>query len=168
MNVSTAQPDGARRCALALHALHERDREWVLEQLGEEPALRVRALLAELVELGLPADDAFVRQALGSANDAASIDPAACAVLLGREPLGLVVAFLHGLGQAQRERVLQAMEAPRARRVRHGLEAAHARKIPPRLGAAISDAVHRQASPAPRRRSGVLATLWRRCRGEKA
>src|SRR2546427_783732 len=48
--------DGYRTAALALHALAEQDRTWVLGRLGAPERARLASLLAELQDLGLTAD----------------------------------------------------------------------------------------------------------------
>lgn len=50
-----AVPTGERRVALALHGMAAADREWMLQQLGEQRRAVIEGLLAELRELGVPA-----------------------------------------------------------------------------------------------------------------
>jgi hypothetical protein len=64
-----------RRAALLLHGLAGPDREWVLGGLRPAQAEHLRALLQDLVQLGLPADEDFVRQALAPAAAAAAAPP---------------------------------------------------------------------------------------------
>lgn len=56
--------DGLRRAALTLHGLLPADREWVLSELDAADRVALTALLAELTELGIPADRDLVRDAL--------------------------------------------------------------------------------------------------------
>lgn len=56
MNASEAAvPNGERRVALALHGMATADREWMLQQLGEQRRPVIEGLLGELRELGVPA-----------------------------------------------------------------------------------------------------------------
>ncbi len=55
-----------RRAALLLHALPERDRHWLLTQLLPARREMLRTLLLELRELGIPADQAWLRDVISS------------------------------------------------------------------------------------------------------
>ena len=57
---------GLRQAALVLHGLADADRAWMIGQLPAEQVAPVRALLAELRELGIPNDPSFAAQALAS------------------------------------------------------------------------------------------------------
>lgn len=64
-----------RRAALVLHALDAVDRQWALEQLDREHRLALEGALAELVELGIPADPTLVDAALATHDGALTADP---------------------------------------------------------------------------------------------
>ncbi|CBJ37726.1 putative flagellar motor switch protein FliG [Ralstonia solanacearum CMR15] len=64
-----ATPDtdpSTRSAALLLHALTIQDREWVLQKLGSSDRARLRPMLEELREMGIPADPAIVEHTLGA------------------------------------------------------------------------------------------------------
>ena len=110
-NAST--PAGERHAALALHGMAAVDREWMLQQLGDERRAVLEGLLVELRELGVAAE----RQLLAAGSSgAASGEPAPREVLaslpgellhrlLRDEPDALIADVLTGLGpfQAQGE-----------------------------------------------------------------
>lgn len=54
MRLSTTEPSPWRRAALSLHALHDADRDWVLASLPSMAGERLRLLLRELQDLGIP------------------------------------------------------------------------------------------------------------------
>ncbi|MGC3963595.1 MAG: hypothetical protein QM803_09790 [Rhodocyclaceae bacterium] len=54
----------SRRAALLLHAMGEFDRQWTLARLAPSDRSNMDALLAELRELGIPADKSLIRTAL--------------------------------------------------------------------------------------------------------
>lgn len=54
--------DGFRLSALALHAVADHDRAWLLERLPDVQRTQLSALLEELRETGIPADPELVRQ----------------------------------------------------------------------------------------------------------
>lgn len=58
----------ARSAALLLHALCESDRDWLLQQLRPEDSGALRGMLAELGQMGIPADCALVDGALGGVS----------------------------------------------------------------------------------------------------
>lgn len=60
---------GYRRAALTLHGLQPADREWLMAQLPEGQQAQLGAHLAELVELGIPADRALLDDAMGESMD---------------------------------------------------------------------------------------------------
>jgi hypothetical protein len=114
---------GRRRAALTLHALAASDREWLLEQLPASDSSALRGLLAELQELGIPADAEVIRSALAEA--APAVDRAnaqALAQVLAREAesfrgvlLSLLPAEQRGAVLAQWPDALQAPPAPVAK-----------------------------------------------------
>lgn len=54
MRLPVAEPSPLRRAALSLHALHDADRDWILASLPSAPGERLRILLNELQDLGIP------------------------------------------------------------------------------------------------------------------
>jgi hypothetical protein len=125
---------GPRKAALLLHAMASETRLWLLEQLPAAQADALRALLAELNELGIPADQTLLREVLAdpdlsepraeAAPDAeaqlAAIEkagPGSLWLALREEPAGLIArllalfdlqwerAFLDQLGPAKRHQV---------------------------------------------------------------
>ncbi len=127
------EPDplaGPRKAALLLHAMASETRLWLLSQLPEAQAETLRGLLAELSELGIPADETLLREVLAdpdNATAAPSTDaqlavieqagPGTLWLALRDEPAGLVArllalfdlrweqAFLDQLGPSKRHQV---------------------------------------------------------------
>jgi hypothetical protein len=62
-----------RRTALVLHGLSATDRDWLLARLPEAQVAKLRQLLCELIELGLPGDASLVRSALSAAAPTAAV-----------------------------------------------------------------------------------------------
>jgi hypothetical protein len=93
-----------RLAALTLHALAAADREWLLGRLMPAQASHLRALLAELVDLGIPPDPALIDSARRIATQASlngpnappwmNLSPTAFRKLLSEEPLQLVARAL--------------------------------------------------------------------------
>ena len=117
-----------RQSALLLHGLAKADQRWILSQLPDADRLIVAQHLAELKELGIPADPALGAQARSARAHAAAgplhaASGAAMARLLADEPLWLVrqvlalaewpwrAAFLETHNTAQRERLSGAAPA---------------------------------------------------------
>lgn len=98
---------GRRRAALTLHALTAHDREWLLAQLPADHREELRGLLAELSELGIPADGDVIRAALAEAAPASAMpDAKAYARVLSCEAEALRGVLLSLLAPAQRDAVL--------------------------------------------------------------
>ncbi len=159
----TPELDPRRRAALTLHGLSATDRQWVLGQLRPVQRAELEALLAELVELGIPSDPALVEAALQhphgtepslSMPPPAPIDssPQVLAELFRHEPdvlLGLYLDTLETSGveqvlrQLPSERVVRLRGAPaaalrQATALREALrEVVHAHTHPPAQGAAV-------------------------------
>jgi hypothetical protein len=170
VTASLDTPAGVRRCALALHALHPHDREWMLGRLDGRAAQDVRGLLAELAELGLPQDRAIVEQALARDAAAPACDPQAWASALSREPVGLVALAVRELPGHQRDAVLQHMGITRERQVKQRLqEQRRAGPHAPRLKQAIDAALREQlAAAVPPAERSLWKRAWRRWRGARA
>lgn len=133
---------GYRRAAVALHALGDTDRHWILGELPPEQRRLLHACLAEFTALGFAADVAAAAVAPADAsgflaapartpvspslNRLAMADAADMATLLRDEPPALIAllmtaqewpwasGFLAALPPAQRDRVLSAIDARRA------------------------------------------------------
>jgi len=88
---------GHQHSALLLHGLEESDRHWILAQLAEDDRRILGEHLAELKDLGIPADAGLVQEAITAHGSLApSGDPLHAAtaaqmqVLLSDEPQWLV------------------------------------------------------------------------------
>jgi hypothetical protein len=92
----------SRRAALLVHAMAERDRAWLLAQLGPQERAQLEPLLAELRTLGIPADRALLEEAIAGAKPADSREPgtatadAAAPASLRRADPGELAAILRG------------------------------------------------------------------------
>jgi hypothetical protein len=95
VNASDRSNIGHRRAALALHRLHEQDRQWLLGRLPEAERGEVLAMLAELERMSLRAETAAVEAVL-----AAEAEPYAAPV--GDDPW-------HALDRAEAGAVMQAL-----------------------------------------------------------
>ena len=134
MNEVAEVSAGRRRAALTLHALAASDREWLLEQLPPAERATLRGLLAELQELGIPADAEVIRSALAEA--APAVDTAntqALALVLSREAASFRGLLLSLLPAAQREAVLAQWP--------HELEARPLPAAPPAWTPKLQDAL---------------------------
>lgn len=103
MNDARMSQEGLRRAALSLHGLAEQDRSWVLAALRPEQRAMLQPMLAELRELGIPADAALHGTLLdGPARVLDAQDLAALAGVLREEPpkLGAILLRLGGTAQA--------------------------------------------------------------------
>ena len=67
LDVASQAQDGGRRAALAMHALREADRSWILGQLPPAQREQLEGLLAELKALAIPASPALVQEMLAAA-----------------------------------------------------------------------------------------------------
>lgn len=54
MRLPAPEPSPLRRAALSLHALHDADKDWILASLPSAAGDRLRLLLRELQDLGIP------------------------------------------------------------------------------------------------------------------
>lgn len=110
MNLQLDTSAGLRRAALALHALGEADREWLLSRLPAQSRETLDPLLVELGELGIAPDDAVIRVALSEvvADAPVATDEARalCAVLADEAP-AVQSLLLAALPASQRDAVLQ-------------------------------------------------------------
>lgn len=125
-----------RRAALLLHAMGQADRDWVLGQLPASGRERLRDLLRELAELGIPRDATLLSQvvsapaavrepsldveALPAATPSGTIaaaDPAHLAAVLRGEPVELVALLLSLREWAWRDAFLRQIGPVMARQV---------------------------------------------------
>lgn len=139
--VPAADPAGAslRKAALLLHAMAEGDRAWILSQLTDGERESIGSLLAELKELGIPADRSLLEDALGregprppategSAQGEAALDalrraaPGRLAGVLRGEPAALIAGLLRISDWPWRKDLLRALETTLRRRVQAALE----------------------------------------------
>lgn len=111
MNVPAV--NGLRQAALALHAMGEPDRAWVLAALTVEQRESLQALLAELRELGIPQDGALLQCLLDEPQPAATrpsvldqANPAELEATLQHEPVRVREVLL-AQGAAPPPRALQ-------------------------------------------------------------
>ena len=161
--MSTAE-HGPRQAALTLQAMTAADRRWMLSQLAADQRALMETLLAELAELGIPADPALLEQALrdgaapAGANGAAGepdddaeralrlADPARLAQLLQHEPDQLVARLLLAADWPWQAEMLARCEVRQRQRVvasLHQLRQAGAAPAP-KLRAALIDTVSRR------------------------
>lgn len=70
MRLVATEPSPEHRAALALHALTDMDRAWVLDALSSEQRNRLCPLLRELEELGIPRDDRLLETVAAGEPDA--------------------------------------------------------------------------------------------------
>lgn len=120
---------GVRQTALVLHGLAAVDREWMLSQVSKERVGQLRALLAELEEVGIPADAALLRGntrangvALPNALTThiavlASASAEQVHALMVEEPDGLIALVLATTAWPWKEKFLSLLDVQRARRV---------------------------------------------------
>jgi len=110
MNLHSETPAGLRRAALALHALGQADRDWLLEQLPPQPRQTLGGLLAELTELGIAPDVEVIRAALSEKPPEPSLsahEARALCLVLSEEAPAVRSLLLAALSAPEREVVLQ-------------------------------------------------------------
>jgi hypothetical protein len=153
MNDSMPDPSALRRAALALHAMSDADRAWMLDALPgrQKPALVM--LLSELEELGLPADADLVADLITPVSPAlagrmpAELDVAALAQRLQCEPPSIAAALMLEM-QEHGSRLRGAFDAAFEARLRHVLPALD--KAPAFRAAAVHAVARRvEARPTP-------------------
>jgi len=149
MNPAAELPPPLRRAALTLHALSDADRGWLLAALPGTQRAVLQPLLAELRQLGIPREDAFLAgaQEHGAPAAAAGNDQ----WLLELDDVG--VTALAGVLQAQPAQFTQALLALRPWPWRAQLLEA--------LGEQTRSAVLAATLPAPcpRLRAAILQAL---------
>jgi hypothetical protein len=160
-----------RRAALSLHALFEKDRDWILASLPAEQASALRPLLTELRELGIPADARLLGPLLAvpAAQDVSrpgvgTLDAgifSALARILESEPAEVTAALVTDDAWPWRTQLLQAFSSAFANDVKRSAAAA---VRAPALQAAVREVVgqrlHQLRSSVPTTPPGV----WQRWR----
>src|SRR5437868_6737697 len=109
VNLAAETPAGLRRAALTLHALGEADQAWLLERLASGAQQTLRALIAELRELGIPANADVIRAALNEAQGAGTLSTEqarALGAVLVKEAPALQGMLLCALAADDREAVV--------------------------------------------------------------
>lgn len=147
---------GVRQAALLLHGMAAVDRTWLLDQLPAEQQTVLSTLLAELAELGVPAESAFVRQAVVECEPApartlnclSAQQIAALAQWLHPEPPMLVAQLLAAGPWPWEADLLSALDAVKRRQVQASLSAVQRAAGPGRLRDAIVKSVCEQLWPA--------------------
>ena len=133
-----------RRAALLLHAMAPVDRNWVLAQLPASGRTRLKTLLRDLAELGIPNDPALLKQVAaagmpvaeptlggphhepGSEPPFAAVaapDPARLVLVLRDEPVDLVAMLLAAGDWTWRDAFMRQIGPLRARQVAERLAA---------------------------------------------
>lgn len=151
MMLQDATASSLRHAALELHRLREEDRAWILGALTASQRSALAPLLADLVELGLPAGPSTSpaqeqrplptpEAASGNVPDDGSL--LVLSRLLAPESPRLVAAVLAGRSPAWQSRLLGALDPGQATEVRQAMDAA-ARA--PALQAAARAAIRRHA-----------------------
>jgi hypothetical protein len=162
--------DAARkRCALALHAVASRDREWVLAQLPAAQRTELEQLVRELRELGIPADSRMAQDALRRrpASKAAPTraDASDMADLLEQEP-PLLIAHALMLHNTSCEAVLALLSANKRRQVQQLLGSVGSTPslapLPPALSRSLSDELAIRLRQRPKNTPARKSTLARR------
>lgn len=148
MSPSELAVTGARRAALALHALSEQDRDWVLDAVPEHQAKVLRELLQDLHRLGIPPLDPRLQESLTDSSPAdraqarlhrlGTEDLHALACLLRREPARVARLLLDGRPWPWRRTMadhlqMESSEAPqrtiRGRALQDAVERAVAKRL---------------------------------------
>jgi hypothetical protein len=170
--------DESRRAALAMHALPEIDRAWILRQLPPAQRERLDALLGELKALAIPANRVLVQELLAEAVQTpapavqaagetqqqfeaiAGLEAALLSRVLQAEPVALIAhlldlrrwpwhdTLLEQLGVVKRRRVEDALQALRAPARRATPERLH-RSIVAVLSAHAAAEAARERAAAP-------------------
>ncbi len=167
-----------RRCALTLHAIGSRDRQWLLARLPLDRRTELEQLVDELRALGIPADPRVARVALdedhreppaarverprrgGSALDIVNAAPAKeLALLLQHEPATLIAhavvlrgpggdEILTHLGTVRRRQVQAVLLRSAARAQSFTPAAQFSQALLEQLAARLGPHLARQAEPA--------------------
>lgn len=154
LGVTAQLQSGGRRAALAMHALREGDRAWILAQLPTAQRAQLEGLLAELKSLAIPASPALVEEMLAAApveaaksspaapktqphtwtsqlDAIARLDAAQVARLVHDEPAGLIAQLLNVQHWPWQEALLEQLGVVKRRRVEEVLDTLRRRLRPP-------------------------------------
>jgi hypothetical protein len=166
-----------RQAALAVHALAEADRAWLLAQLPAAERGQLVCLLEELRELGIPPQPDLLDEALRHAKPAPTshtaalampgtmatdirkqqtaelcrLDGPTAALLLQHEPPGLIAQLLEVHPWPWREALLDSLNPIKLHRVEATLDGLRRRvqtKAPEALHHALIAGLHRRATEA--------------------
>lgn len=160
LGVTAQSQDGGRRAALAMHALREGDRVWILGQLPPAQREQLEGLLAELKSLAIPASPALVQEMLAAAPVAtakpsaaapkarpdawssqldaiAQLEAAQLAHLVQAEPAGLIAQLLNIQHWPWQEALLEQLGVVKRRRVEEVLDTLR-RRLRPRVPEALN------------------------------
>jgi len=156
-----------RRAALYVHGMNAKERGQLLIRLNEADAARLRPLLAELGELGVPRSlgrkfaDAPV--SIGRDSARSEIEAQVCALeaddvarVISRCPAGIAARFVGGSSWPWREEVLRKLPASHRSEL-HTFAGEGGWPLAPAVKAAICERLLREVTPAiPRRRDPRL------------
>ncbi|MBV8464759.1 MAG: hypothetical protein JO218_02330 [Burkholderiales bacterium] len=153
--------DASRQSALLVHGLAQADRDWLLTQLPENDRARLAGHLAELAELGVPADPGLLDTVLaqvgprpaarGKTDPRQTLRRAGAEVmlqLLGQEPAWMIGTVLSIESWPWREALVEGLDASRRERVRQALR-------PNVAGALAASCVEKLAAGVPAARQAV-------------
>jgi hypothetical protein len=137
-----------RRCALTLHAIGTRDRDWLLAQLPADRGAELERLVEELQSLGIPADPRLAREALKhprrprtvTGAEAPHTAQAAQLAQVLQQEQPAVIAHILALRVESADAVLGHLGAPKRRQVQELLLTPRARSaatLAPRLSQAL-------------------------------
>ena len=174
---------GHRRTAVALHGLHEQDRQWMLAELAPQDQATVRAHLKELDELGFSYGPDMIGEVNKPPLDAASPLPPLqrlqlatvqqLLALLQEEPAALIArlfslhawpwqeALLNQLPAARRQRIRSLMQPIPATSLDDFLIDALARRLQAQPSLQADGAAPR-SKPAPWWKLGLGGKPWSR------
>lgn len=143
--------DGMRKAALAIAALCDADRVWMLARLPREEQRALRRLLREVAALGIALDSPTLRELTEPAPDMApegrlqAASPPEVLALLRDEPDWLIASVLRAGAWPWRAALLEALGAERRRRVEAALDPA--REPRPRALQAAREALESRLAP---------------------
>lgn len=161
--------DSLKKAALHLHCLDSVDRQWVLGQLPTVQQKKLRPLLAELRQLGIPPDQSLLhsmikgtevqsRHASGVSGGDESVSPSSINVgdvpistiyeLLNNEPDAVIAAILFENDCPWKSTLLKSFEPSRQERIAHAMASPdaeithHCRRV---LLNALEERIHRHS-----------------------
>jgi hypothetical protein len=170
---------GYRQAALALHELNESDRSWILGRIPDEKRAQLSTLLAELRNLGIPAESGFAEhfaahqevqvqepRIAGPRELLRNAKPDRLVHILHGEPAWLVAAVLSIESWSWQEGFLERTGAERRAAIRADMR----RHLAPKLAEALVAQLESRFASQPelpatievRTESGRLAQAMRR------